>query len=111
MGTATAEAPPKAEMGQRQAALAHALRTKARRSALRREVESRRQISHVLESEIPPYIAGMILWDFLRWVPRLGPERVEAALRQAKLSPARKLGRLTERQRLCLAAVLKTRGR
>lgn len=91
---------------QRRDALTRANYVRHSRANLKRDLNTRRRtIAQVLATP-PEYILGMEIIDLVMVVPRYGRWRALKALREVNITPARKVGMLTERQRLELAQLL-----
>lgn len=88
------------------AALEYANKIRLKRAAIKRDVKrGKRSIQRVVESP-PPELARMTVGELLRAQDRWGHQRTMKFCARFQISTARQLGRLSERQRMAIAAGL-----
>ena len=92
-------------------ALAHANRVRLARAALKREIAAGMTASAEVVRGCPWEVSTMTVGELLRSQRRWGRARARKFLFALALNENRELGRLTERQRLVLAAALESKSR
>jgi hypothetical protein len=92
-------------------ALAHANRVRLARAALKREIAAGATDSAEVVRGCPWEVSTMTVGELLRSQRRWGRARARKFLFALALNENRELGRLTERQRLVLAAALDSKSR
>jgi hypothetical protein len=92
-------------------ALAHANRVRLARAALKREVAAGATEAAEVVRGCPWEVSTMTVGELLRSQRRWGRTRVRKFVFGLSLNENRELGRLTERQRIVLAAALESKSR
>lgn len=94
-------------MSQEMEALANANRIRLARAALKREIAAgRTSVAEVMHSETPDWLERMAVGELVRATRRMGPSKSTPLLRRVPVSESQQVGRLTERQRRVLAALM-----
>ena len=111
--TAGATTPPERSLQQRRDALQTANASRAARAALKKviagagPVEGRYRVAEMILVDDPaPEFVGMPVWDLLMAVPGAGRVKVNRLLIVAQVSPSKKLGGLSDRQRETIARIV-----
>lgn len=94
----TAVAPSRSYV-QRMEALKRANTVRTKRSKLKKDLKAGNKSIHILLRKPPPYIETMKLSDLLIAVPKYGRIKVNKILAQARISPSKTVGGLSDRQR------------
>lgn len=111
MSRASQQAPPcESSHAQRLAALAQANRIRSERARLKAALRAGEVRPAPLLLDPPECLGSASVAEVLLAVPGIGQVKVRRLLQAAQLSPGRKLGRLSERQRAELVAALGERG-
>jgi hypothetical protein len=103
---------PTRSTDQRQNALDRANEIRFKRSDLRAELhdltrpEARSQVAKLIESP-PAFLLTMKIESLLLLIPRFGDVKVRKIMWAHQISPRKRIGGLSQRQRLELAAVLR----
>lgn len=88
-------------------ALANANRVRLARTQLKREVKAgTTTVAAVLRNDLPDWLEGMAVEEILKAQPGVGRVRANQLTVLARVSPHRRLGLVTHRQRHVLAAAL-----
>ena len=97
-------------MSQATEVLSRAQTVRLARYALRREIKAGdTTVAAVLREPIHPDIEGWAIFELIRSAPRFGRHRTVNLLWRHRIGELRKLGELTERQKLALADDLEGR--
>lgn len=95
-------------------ALAVATEVNSQRAAARRRIAAirdleagQRALAEVLDAPVPHHLRTLNVEAFLHWAYRMHPDRAGSYLAAVPVSPYCPLGKLTDRQRLALAAALR----
>ena len=106
MGATATEITPDARLRQRMDALERANEIRCKRARLKRELKAgRTQIEEIL-LDLPPYLASATILDLLIWTPKRKRIKATRVLRRCQITPSRRVGALTERQRQIIIAEL-----
>jgi len=97
---------PGRSLDQRLSALQRANEIRLGRSQLKKELAAGRRRIEDLLSEPPELAQSAKIYDLLLAVPKLGQVRVSKLLRHCRISEAKTLGGLSDRQRAELIAAL-----
>lgn len=98
---------PERSLQQRLDALEHANHVRSYRKALKMDMKrSRRSVGAVL-ADPEPEVGTMKVFDLLLAAPKYGRVKAHKRLTQARISPSKTVGGLTERQRAELRALLR----
>jgi hypothetical protein len=100
-----------APVPQHMQALAEANRVRLARADLKRKVAAGRKNAAEIALDCPWEVSTMTVGELLRSQRRWGRARARKFLMGLGLSENRELGRLTERQRMVLAAALESKAR
>ena len=84
---------------QRLDALERANQIRTRRAKLKKDLKTGRVSIHTLLREPPEFILTAKVFDILLAIPRYGRVKVNKVLTQCRISPSKKIGGLSERQR------------
>lgn len=90
---------PERSHAQRMAALQRANGIRSARARLKRDLKAGRTTIHDLLSNPPEYVLTAKVFDMLLAVPRYGRVKANRVLQQCRVSPAKTIGGLSERQR------------
>ncbi len=102
---------PERSPTQRLEALAIANQIRTRRKLLKRDLKAGRQSLTCLLADPPPdWLESMKVIDLLLALPKVGRVKAAKTLNAGKISPAKTVGGLTDRQRDALIEVLGRRG-
>lgn len=88
-------------------ALAKANFVRTGRAKLKRDLKAGRASIHDLLLEPPEFIETMKLWDLLLSVPKYGRVKVNKMLQTIRVSPAKTVGGMSQRQRTELVSRLR----
>lgn len=97
---------PERSLQQRMDALANANEIRTFRRQLKMDLKFKRQSATELLLEPPGQIETMKVFDLLMAVPKYGRVKVNKMLLQARISPSKTVGGLSQRQRTELASML-----
>ena len=100
--TATSAVPftaPERSLQQRLDALGRANEVRSRRAQLKRDLKAGRVSLAAVLADPPEWADTMRVFDLMRAAPKLGRVKVNKILQQARISPSKMLGGLSERQR------------
>jgi hypothetical protein len=100
-----------ARLPQHMQALAHANRVRLARAALKREIGTGKRDAPAVILDCPWEVDSMTLAELLTSQRRWGRTRARKFLSVLGLSENKRVGTLTQRQRLLLAAALEAKGR
>jgi len=106
----TLSSPPEAperSLDQRMEALKRANDIRTARAQLKRDLKGGRMTIHELLSSPPEYVMTAKVFDMLLAVPKYGRVKANRVLNQCRISPAKTIGGLSERQRGELVAMLR----
>lgn len=106
----TVSSPPEAperSLDQRMEALKRANGVRSARAQLKRDLKAGRTSIHDLLASPPDYVLTAKVFDMLLAVPKYGRVKANRVLKQCKVSPAKTIGGLSERQRAELIARLR----
>ena len=92
-------ATPERSLTQRMDALNRANEIRTRRAKLKRDLKANRVSIHDLLLEPPEYVETAKVFDILMAVPKFGRVKAARFLNQARISQAKTVGGLSERQR------------
>ena len=92
-------AAPERSLVQRMEALERANEIRTRRAQLKRDLKGGRAKIHDLLLEPPEYVETAKVFDILMAVPKFGRVKAARFLNQARISQAKTVGGLSERQR------------
>lgn len=107
-------AAPDRSLEQRMDALQRANTVRSRRAQLKRDIKAGRKDPIAVLLDSPEYVETMHVFDLLIATPKFGRVKVNKYLVQARVSPSKTVGGLSERQRgelVALARPLAARGR
>lgn len=90
---------PERSHDQRMAALQRANGIRSARAALKRDLKAGRTTIHDLLHSPPEYVMTAKVFDMLLAVPKYGRVKANRVLQQCRVSPAKTIGGLSERQR------------
>ena len=90
---------PTRSLDQRMEALNRANQIRVRRAQLKRELKQGQVSIDAILADPPEYVLTAKVYDMLVAVPRLGRVKVGRLLTQCRISPAKTVGGLSERQR------------
>lgn len=85
-------------------ALNRANNVRSARARLKRDLKAGRTTIHDLLASPPDYVMTAKVFDMLLAVPKYGRVKANRVLQQCKVSPAKSIGGLSERQRNELVA-------
>jgi len=98
----TVSSPPEAperSLDQRMEALKRANGVRSARAQLKRDLKAGRTTIHEVLSSPPEFVLTAKVFDMLLAVPKYGRVKANRVLKQCKVSPAKTIGGLSERQR------------
>ena len=98
---------PERSLDQRMDALKRAYDIRTARAQLKRDLKGGRTTIHDLLSNPPEYVMTAKVFDMLLAVPKYGRVKANRVLNQCRISPAKTIGGLSERQRGELVAMLR----
>jgi len=90
---------PKRSLDQRMAALERANGIRSARAQLKRDLKAGRVKITELLAKPPEYVLTAKVFDMLLAVPKYGRVKANRVLNQCRISPAKTIGGLSERQR------------
>lgn len=90
---------PERSHDQRMAALKRANGIRSARASLKRDLKAGRTTIHDLLHSPPEYVLTAKVFDMLLAVPKYGRVKANRVLQQCRVSPAKTIGGLSERQR------------
>lgn len=99
---------PARTLVQRMDALAKGNTVRTRRKTLKRDVKAGKLSAKVVLANPPEYAETMKVIDLLLSIPKIGQVKADKVLRQARISPSKTLGGLSERQRNELVYLVRT---
>jgi len=92
-------AAPERSLQQRFDALAEANRIRTARARMKVEMKAGRKAASQILADPPEYVATMKVFNLLLAIPKHGRVKTNKILGRCKISPAKSVGGLTERQR------------
>ena len=98
---------PERSLDQRMDALKRANGIRTARAQLKRDLKGGRTTIHELLDQPPEYVMTAKVFDMLLAVPKYGRVKANRVLNQCRISPAKTIGGLSERQRGELVALLR----
>ena len=98
---------PERSLDQRMAALERANGIRSARAQLKRDLKAGRKSIVDLLSSPPEYVLTAKVFDMLLAVPKYGRVKANRVLNQCRISPAKTIGGLSERQRAELVSRLR----
>lgn len=98
---------PERSLDQRMAALERANGIRSARAQLKRDLKAGRKNIIDLLSSPPDYVLTAKVFDMLLAVPKYGRVKANRVLNQCRISPAKTIGGLSERQRAELVSRLR----
>ena len=98
---------PERSLDQRMAALERANGIRSARAQLKRDLKAGRKSIIDLLSSPPDYVLTAKVFDMLLAVPKYGRVKANRVLNQCRISPAKTIGGLSERQRAELVSRLR----
>ena len=90
---------PARSLDQRMDALKRANDIRTARAQLKRDLKAGRASIHALLDDPPEYVLTAKVFDMLLAVPKYGRVKANRVLQQCRVSPAKTVGGLSERQR------------
>jgi hypothetical protein len=105
--TKSTSSTPKRSLDQRMAALERANGIRSARAQLKRDLKAGRKNIIDLLSSPPEYVLTAKVFDMLLAVPKYGRVKANRVLNQCRISPAKTIGGLSERQRVELVSRLR----
>jgi len=97
---------PARSLQQRRDALKRANYVRSSRARLKPDVKAGRRDGVALILDPPDWLASMRVYDLLLQLPKIGPVKATKTLTATRISPAKTIGGLSERQRRELAGAL-----
>jgi hypothetical protein len=94
-------------LAQRMAALGNANEVRTYRANLKRDIKAGRALVHNLLLEPPELIETMKLFDLMLAMPKYGRTKINKILQQCRISPAKRVGELSVRQRTEIVSMLR----
>jgi hypothetical protein len=104
---ANAPEAPERSLDQRMEALKRANDIRTSRAQLKRDLKAGRKTIHDLLDSPPEYVMTAKVFDMLLAVPKYGRVKANRVLNQCRISPAKTIGGLSERQRGELVTLLR----
>jgi hypothetical protein len=98
---------PERSLDQRMDALKRANGIRTARAQLKRDLKAGRSSIHDLLDSPPEYVMTAKVFDMLLAVPKYGRVKTNRVLNQCRISPAKTIGGLSERQRKELVNLLR----
>jgi hypothetical protein len=98
---------PERSLDQRMDALKRANDIRSARAQLKRDLKAGRTSIHDLLDSPPEYVMTAKVFDMLLAVPKYGRVKTNRVLNQCRISPAKTIGGLSERQRKELVGLLR----
>lgn len=98
---------PERSLDQRMDALKRANGIRTARAQLKRDLKAGRTSIHALLDSPPEYVLTAKVFDMLLAVPKYGRVKTNRVLNQCRISPAKTIGGLSERQRKELVSLLR----
>ncbi len=98
---------PERSLDQRMEALKRANDIRTARAQLKRDLKAGRKTIHDLLDSPPEYVTTAKVFDMLLAVPKYGRVKANRVLNQCRISPAKTIGGLSERQRGELVTLLR----
>jgi hypothetical protein len=98
--------PPSRSRAQREDALRRATAVRRQRAQLKRDLKAGRCAIEEVLSDPPVFVQSAKVADLLLALPKYGPVKVNKLLSRCRIAPSKTIGRLSDRQRNELAALL-----
>lgn len=98
---------PERSLQQRMDALGRANVIRTRRAQLKRDLKAGRASARDVLLEPPEWVGTMKAFDLLLAVPKYGRVKVSKVLSQARMSPSKSVGGMSQRQRTELVSMLR----
>lgn len=98
---------PERSARQRLDALARANEIRSGRARLKEDLKAGRASVHEVLLEPPDFVATAKVWEILSAVPKYGQVKVNKTLKDAGISPTKRVGGLSPRQRGELASLMR----
>jgi hypothetical protein len=98
---------PERSLDQRMDALKRANDIRSARAQLKRDLKAGRKSIHELLDSPPEFVLTAKVFDMLLAVPKYGRVKTNRVLNQCRISPAKTIGGLSERQRKELVSLLR----
>jgi hypothetical protein len=105
--SASAGLTPERSLTQRMDALKKGNEVRTRRARLKRDLKAGRSKIHELLLDPPEWLETAKVFDLLLAVPKYGRVKVNRILTHCRISPSKKIGGLSERQRNELVSYLR----
>lgn len=98
---------PDRSLAQRMKALGKANTVRTERARLKRDLKAQRRRIHDILLEPPVYVETMKVFDLVLASPKYGRVKTNKVLQQCRISPAKTIGGMSQRQRAEVVSMLR----